>query len=112
METIEKKSKAKGWAIIVLTLFLLWVFGNVIGPWGEKNIPMFNTIVETIDARDIDSGAYFYTEIDASYDGQTELIGSIKLKAPDQYGFTLPFISGMLLCFLILIIGFKTLPVD
>ena len=110
MESTEKKSKAKGWAIIVLTLGLIWVFGAIIGPLGEKHIPTFNTIVETIEARDIDSGAYFYTEIDASYDGEKELSGAIKLKAPDQYGFTLPFISGIGICFLILLIGFKTLP--
>lgn len=111
MET-EKKSKAKGWAILAMTFVGLWVFAMYIGPWGEKHIPIFNTIVETIEARDIDSGAYFYTEIDASYDGQAELIGSIKLKAPDQYGFTWPFISGMLICFVILYFGFKTLPMD
>lgn len=112
MKPNEKKSKAKAWAVLVLTLGFLWVFGAVIGPWGEKHIPMFKTIVETIEARDIDSGAYFYTEIDAGFDGQRELAGGVKLKAPDQYGFTLPFISGILLCFLILIIGFKTLPME
>lgn len=112
MKTVDKRSKAKAWGVLVLTMGLLWLFGAVIGPWGERHIPMFNTIVDTIEARDIDSGAYFYTEIDASYDGQKELAGAIKLKAPDQYGFTLPFISGIVLCVLILIIGFRTLPME
>ena len=111
-DTMEKKSKAKGWAVLILTLAGLWVFGTLIGPYGEKHIPVFNTIVDTIEARDIDSGAYFYTEIEASYTGSRELLGSISLKAPDQYGFTLPFISGVVTCFLILIVGFKTLPME
>ena len=109
---MEKKSKAKAWAVLILTLAALWGFGAVVGPYGEEHIPVFNTIVDTIDARDIDSGAYFYTEIEASYTGSRELLGSIALKAPDQYGFTLPFISGMAVCFLILIVGFKTLPME
>ncbi|MCG8618436.1 MAG: hypothetical protein MI802_19635 [Desulfobacterales bacterium] len=110
METKTEKSKAKAWLVLMGTMAALWLFATVIGPYGEKHIPMFNTIVETIEARDIDSGAYFYTEIDASYDGQRELLGSIAMKAPEQYGFTTPFISGMVICLLILIIGFKTLP--
>ncbi|MDD9301849.1 MAG: hypothetical protein HUK40_05625 [Desulfobacter sp.] len=112
MDTKTKQSKAKAWAVLVLTLGALWVFAAVIGPYGEKHIPTFNTIVDTIEARDIDSGAYFYTEIDAGYDGPRELLGSIALKAPERYGFTMPFISGMMLCFLILIVGFKTLPME
>ncbi len=109
---MEKKSKAKGWAILILTLAGLWVFATIIGPYGEKHIPVFDNIVDTIEARDIDSGAYFYTEIEAGFTGPRELIGTIALKAPDQYGFTLPFISGVVTCLLILIVGFKTLPME
>ncbi len=112
METDERRSKAKGWAILGLTFLGLWVFAVYIGPWGEDHIPVFNSIVETIEARDIDSGAYFYTEIDASYDGPRELVGSIRMKAPERYGFTWPFIAGLVICLLILFFGFKTLPVD
>ncbi len=105
-----KISPARGWIILITTLMGLWVFAQVIGPWGETHIPVFNDIVEVIKARDIDSGAYFYTEIEASYTAESELQGAIKLKQPDQFGFTLPFISGIVTCLLILMVGFRYLP--
>ncbi|PIE61931.1 MAG: hypothetical protein CSA29_00875 [Desulfobacterales bacterium] len=105
-----KTSTVKGWIILISTIMALWVFAQVVGPWGEDHIPVFNEIVEIINARDIDSGAYFYTEIEASYTGETELQGAIKLKQPDQFGFTLPFMSGVVTCLLILIVGFRYLP--
>ncbi len=110
MKIKKEKTKLTNWLILGLTMVFLWVFATVIGPWGEKHIPVFNKIVNTIEARDIDSGAYFYTEIEASYRSERELLGSIKLKQPDQAGFTLPLISGILLCFLILFLGFHYLP--
>ncbi len=112
MDAQPKLSKAKAWTILLSTFAFLWIFATVIGPWGEKHIPTFDAIVDTIEARDIDSGAYFYTEIDAGFDGPRELVGDIKLMAPERYGFTLPFISGMTLCFIILAIGFKTMPME
>ena len=104
------KSKIKGWLTLVTVLAALWGFATVVGPWGEEHIPVFNEIVDTIEARDIDSGAYFYTEIEASYRGEKELLGGLQLKQPDQSGWTLPFISGVISCLLILTIGFYTLP--
>jgi hypothetical protein len=112
LATGRRESKARDWAILGLTLLGLWVFAAYIGPWGEEHIPVFNSIVDTIEARDIDSGAYFYTEIEASYDGPRELYGSIEMMAPDRYGFTWPFITGLVICFMILFFGFKNLPTD
>ena len=105
-------SKTKGWLMMGLTLVLLWGFAQVVGPWGEKHIPVFNQIVETIKARDIDSGAYFYTEIEASYTGERALRDAQILKRPDQFGMTLSFASGVVISLLILYFGFKTLPMD
>ena len=109
---VQLPNKKKGWAVLVLVFGSLWLFMAVIGPWGQTHIPVFKDIVEVIETRDIDSGAYFYTEIDASFDGQRELLGGIRLKEPEKAGFTWPFISGMVICFVILIIGFKTLPME
>ncbi|EMS78321.1 hypothetical protein [Desulfotignum phosphitoxidans] len=112
MEPEKIHSRKKGWLIIGLTFFCLWGFATVVGPWGEKHIPVFNRIVEVIKARDIDSGAYFYTEIEASYSAERELQGGIKLQTPDDFGFTPSFILGIVISLTILIIGFKTLPSD
>ena len=107
-----KQAKIKGWLTMGAVLCLLWGFAQVVGPWGEAHIPVFNEIVDTIKARDIDSGAYFYTEIEASYTGERALRDAQILKRPDQFGFTPSFISGVLLSLVILIVGFKTLPMD
>ncbi len=112
MQSEEVHSRKKGWVIIGLTFVVLWGFAAVVGPWGEKHIPVFNQIVETIQARDIDSGAYFYTEIEASYSAERELRGGIKLQAPDAFGFTPSFLLGIFISLAILFIGFKTLPSD
>ena len=110
MKTNKETSKLRGWLMMGLTILLLWCFAAIVGPWGEANIPVFHQIVETIEARDIDAGAYFYTEIEASYSGERELLGSIRLKRPDQAGFTLPLVSGIITCFVILFFGFRYLP--
>lgn len=106
----QTQSGKKGWLILILTLACLWGFAQYVGPWGERHIPVFKEIVDIIKARDIDSGAYFYTEIEASYSGERELQGSIKLKRPQDFGFTPTFILGIVISLAILIVGFKTLP--
>ena len=105
-------SKTKAWIILGTTLVMLWGFAQVVGPWGESHIPVFKEIVEVIKARDIDSGAYFYTEIEASYTGERALRDAQILKRPDQFGMTLSFASGVVISLLILYFGFKTLPMD
>lgn len=104
--------RLKGWAVLVGTLGFLWVFAIYIGPWAAQRIPVFNEIVEIIEKHDIDSGAYFYTEIKASYDGERYLRDSLELGAPDQSRFTLRFFSGIVVCLLLLWLGWRFLPMD
>lgn len=98
------------WGQLIGAFVGLWVFATVVGPYFETRIPTFNKIVQTIDKQDIDSGAYFYTEIKASYDGERYLRNAIELGAPDQIGLTLPFLSGIAICLLILWLGFRYMP--
>ena len=45
-----------------------------------------------------------------SYTGEKYLRQSLELAAPDQFGLTLPFISGIVSCLALLGLGFKYLP--
>lgn len=98
------------WGQLIGVFVGLWVFATVVGPYFETRIPAFDKIVQAIDKQDIDSGAYFYTEIKASYDGERYLRNAIELGAPDQIGLTLPFLSGIAICLLILWLGFRYMP--
>lgn len=112
MEEKNKKSWIKSWGIILGTLFLLWSFAFVIGPWGEKNIPVFKDITKVIESDNIDSTAYMYTEIEGAYYGERNLINSLRLKQPDKTGFTLQFMTGVFSCFALLWFGYKFLPME
>jgi hypothetical protein len=103
-------SKKKGWVILLSTLFLLWIFGVAVGPWLQHKIPGMDKIVTTIEENDIDAGAYFYTEIEGSYNGENYLRQSLEMAAPDQSGVTLSFLLGIFLCLLILALGWRYLP--
>lgn len=102
--------RLKAWGILGITFFGLWLFAVVIGPWLQHHIYGMDTIVQVIEENNIDSGAYFYTEIEGAYNGEKYLRQSLEMGAPDQFGLTLPFIAGIAACFLLLIIGFKYLP--
>lgn len=102
--------RAKAWGILLTTFFSLWLFGVVVGPWLQHHIYSMDDIVQVIEENDIDSGAYFYTEIEGSYTGEKYLRQSLELAAPDQFGLTLPFISGIVACLALLGLGFKYLP--
>ena len=106
------RSKVRGWIILLSVFAGLWVFAIHIGPWLETRIPVFDRIVETIEKQDIDSGAYFYTEIKASYEGERYLRSALESGAPEQAEFSLQFFSGILICLLLLVLGFKYLPND
>lgn len=106
----QPKRRWVAWGQLIAVFAGLWVFATVVGPYFETRIPTFNKIVQTIDKQDIDSGAYFYTEIKASYDGERYLRNAIELGAPDQIGLTLPFLSGIAICLLILWLGFRYMP--
>lgn len=103
-------SKKKGWAILLLTFVFLWIFGVAIGPWLQHHIYGMDQIVQVIVEQDIDAGAYFYTEIEGSYAGEKFLRQSLEMGAPEQFGLTPSFLSGILLCLFILFLGWKFLP--
>ncbi len=103
-------SKKKGWAILLLTFVFLWIFGVAIGPWLQHHIYGMDQIVQVIEEQNIDAGAYFYTEIEGSYSGEKYLRQALEMGTPDQFGLTLPFFSGILLCFLLLFLRWKFLP--
>ena len=107
-----KRSRLYGWGVLVFVLFLLWGFAFVVGPWAQHHIPLMDQIVQIADDRDIDMGAYFYTEIEASYNGERYLKGALDLAAPGEAGFTLPFLFGMAVCFVLLWLGYRYLPMD
>ena len=108
----QAKSRLKAWGQLIGVFALLWLFATVVGPYFETRIPTFDKIVQTIDKQDIDSGAYFYTEIKASYDGERYLRNALELGVPDQIGLTLPFVSGIVICLLILWFGFRYMPME
>jgi len=106
----QSMSRVKAWGILLSTFGMLWVFGVVIGPWLQHHIYSMDDIVQVIEENDIDSGAYFYTEIEGSYTGEKYLRQSLELAAPDEFGLTLPFVSGIVACLVLLGVGFKYLP--
>lgn len=102
--------RAKAWSILGLTFLSLWLFAVAVGPWLQHHIYSMDDIVQVIEENDIDSGAYFYTEIEGSYTGEKYLRQSLEMGAPDEFGLTLPFISGIVSCLVLLCVGFKYLP--
>ncbi|MCP4023761.1 MAG: hypothetical protein GY729_18090 [Desulfobacteraceae bacterium] len=110
MKTAKKKTWLRSWGTLILSVSMIALFALVAGPWLEQRIPIFNQIVNIIEEQDIESSAYFYSEVEASYTSEKELAGSILLKSPDQSGVTLPFVSGIIISLMILIIGFRHLP--
>ena len=102
--------RAKAWGILGITFLLLWLFAVVVGPWLQHHIYSMDDIVQVIEENNIDSGAYFYTEIEGAYTGEKYLRQSLETGAPDAFGLTWPFISGIVSCLVLLCIGFRYLP--
>jgi len=102
--------RTKAWSILGLTFVALWIFGAMVGPWLQHHIYSMDDIVQVIEENDIDSGAYFYTEIEGSYTGEKYLRQSLEMGDPDEFGLTWPFISGIVTCFVMLCVGFRYLP--
>lgn len=102
--------KIKAWVILFSCLALVYLFGVSFGPWLQQYIWGMDEVVQVMQEQGIDGGAYYYTEIEAAYDGQAYLNQSFQSMAPEHYGLTLPFLSGIILCLLILYFGFRHLP--
>lgn len=109
-ETREPMRKPKAFAILAASFFLLWIFGVHVGPWLAKRIPVMNEIVQIIEERDINANAYFYTEIEASYDGEGYLRESMNLTKLERGKSGIFFYSGIAICVLILWFGYRNLP--
>lgn len=106
------RNRIRAWAALIGAFAALWIFAVAVGPWLETRIPVFDKIVETIEERDIDAGAYFYTEIKASYEGERYLRNAIEPGDPDEAGVTWPFVSGIVVCIVMLGLGYRFLPMD
>ena len=111
-DATRHSSRLRAWALLVFGFFCVWVFAFVVGPWLQDKIPTFRQIVQVAEEREIDAGAYFYSEVKESYEGEQYLLESLKLGAPEEVGLTLPFVFSILLCGVILWIGYRFLPMD
>jgi len=101
------KKGLRPWALLFFNIFLIWVFGWVVGPYIEHTIPVYNKIGKVVEARNIDSAAYMYQDSVGSYDGEYFLTDSFKHSGRNDYGLTPAFFAGVLGCFLILWIGWR-----
>lgn len=112
----EKTQNRPGWlrwGALALCLAAVWLFGAVIGPALQHKIPLMDQIVQIAEEQNIDMGAYFYTEIEASYDGERYLRDTLQFFKPaGSGGFTWPFISAVVICLVLLALGFRYLPND
>lgn len=98
---------------MLLTVFgLLAVFALYVGPWFQKQVPIVDEIFTLIEEQDINSNAYFYTDIEGSYDGERFLKGSIRLADEKEARLNIPFIAGLVCCILILGLGYRFMPMD
>jgi hypothetical protein len=104
--------KPKAFAILAASFFLLWVFGVYVGPWLAKRIPVMNEIVQIIEEREINANAYFYTEIEASYDGERYMIDALELSPAEEGRVGWFFVAGVAYCLVLLWFGFHKLPLD
>lgn len=75
-------------------------------------IPNMRQLVTVIEEQDINSSAYFYTEIEASYEGERYLREALAREIPEEAGLTWPFISAIVICIGLLALGFRYLPND
>jgi hypothetical protein len=109
---VKKRSRLHSWGLLLFSLFLVWGFAFVLGPWVQKKIPIMDEMFTLIEERNINSNAYFYTEIEASYDGEKFLLGAIRLSDPSEARLNFFFITGVIACILLLVIGYRYLPME
>jgi hypothetical protein len=106
----DRMNRKKGWVVLILSLLLVYLFGVAIGPWLQHHIHGMDDIVAVMEEQNIDGGAYYYTEIEGAQEGYAYLSQSMQSMAPEHFGLTIPFVSGIICCLLILYFGFKFLP--
>lgn len=99
--------RVKAWGKLLFFSFCIWIFGWVVGPYIEQNIPTYKQIAHVVEERDIDSAGYMYMDSVGSYDGEYYLTDSFEHSQREDYGMTKAFISGIISCFVILWIGWR-----
>ena len=109
---IRTHSKFKAWGILLTVFGLLAVFALYAGPWFQKQVPIVDDMFTLIEEQDINSNAYFYTDIEGSYDGERFLKGAIRLADDREGRLNLPFIAGVVCCIVILGLGYRFMPMD
>lgn len=87
-------------------------FVFVLGPWIQHRFQIVDDVFTLIEERDINSNGYFYTEIEGAYAGEKYLRDSIRLSDPTEARLNFAFISGIVICILILGLGYRFLPMD
>jgi hypothetical protein len=107
-----KTSKIKSWSILLISFGLIAIFAFAIGPWFQKQVPIVDEMFTLIEEHDINSNAYFYTDIEGAYDGEKYLKNAIRFSDEKEARLNIPFIAGLICCILILWIGYKFLPVE
>lgn len=106
------RARLRAWGVLLFVLALCWGFAQGGGPWLQKRIPMVDRIFTVIEEQDINANAYFYTEIEESYQAERYIQGSLDLGVPGEAGLTLPLAVGILACVGLLWLGYRYLPMD
>ena len=104
--------RIRGYLLLAGAFLLLWIFAQYAGPWLSSRIPVFNEIVQLVDEREINANAYFYTEIEASYDAERYLNGALELSPAEGGRVGWFFVAGVAYCLVLLWIAFHKLPLD
>ena len=102
----------KAWGVLLAVFGILIGFGLYAGPWLQKQVPIVDEMFTLIEEQDINSNAYFYTDIEGSYDGERFLRGAIRLSDDKEGRLNLPFVSGVICCILILWLGYRFMPME
>lgn len=108
----KTRSMFKAWGVLLTVFGLLAFFALYAGPWLQKQVPIVDEMFTLIEEQDINSNAYFYTDIEGSYDGERFLKGAIRLADEKEARLNIPFIAGLICCILILGLGYRFMPMD
>lgn len=105
-----KRSGLRVWGLFALGVVCIGVFVLFVSPWIEHRVPALANIARISKEMGIAPDAYFYAETEISYDSERYVKESLRLKAPEQTGMTLPVAASILLSLVILWLGYKLLP--
>ena len=73
----EMHSKGRGPIRLIMGILVILAFMYWVGPW-MKQVPMIRPMVELIETRDIDAGAYYYTDIEEFSEAEFNVNHSLK----------------------------------